>query len=241
MTSAMAAAPCVPMAATASNRRTWLRAREIVDVVFMSVSSWSAVGQARDGTPTAETNEPYVVLDADGRALFRGDRMLATKVQSNGEGIRIGSQTFKRTPLTIQSEGQGIKVGKKFYRHALKIWSDADHKVSIVNEINVEDYLRGVLPWEANPGWHEEALKAQAVASRTYALFRAIERKDQAFALSKTVKSQVYKGKDIENPKTDQAIERTRGEILTFKGKIFPAYFSSTCGGANGPMRRAWI
>jgi len=75
---------------------------------------WVRVSLIEDANEVIlETNEPYVVLDADGRALFRGDRMLATKVQSNGEGIRIGSQTFKRTPLTIQSEGQGIKVSRK--------------------------------------------------------------------------------------------------------------------------------
>jgi stage II sporulation protein D len=187
-----------------------------------------------------ETTSSYRVLDSGLHPLFKGDRIVATPVRANASGIQIGSQTFKNTPLTIQSDGGGIKVGKHIYRSALKIWRESSQAISVVNEIDVEDYLKGVLPWEANPEWPMEALKAQAVASRTYALFRTLEKQDEKFALHQDVKSQVYKGKAIENPKTNQAIEDTRGKILTYKGKIFPAFFHSTCGGQTTRADYLW-
>jgi stage II sporulation protein D len=96
------------------------------------------------------------------------------------------------------------------------------------------------LPWEANPKWPSEALKAQAVVSRTYALFRAIEKKDEWIHLAADVKSQVYAGKSSEKPQTSEAVDATRGQILTYRGKIFPAYFHSTCGGGTTNAESIW-
>ncbi len=187
-----------------------------------------------------ETSSPFKVTDRDGRPLFQGDRIVSTAIRPSPGGIKIGSLSFSQTPLTIQSEGGSIKVDQYAYRHALKIWRDSGKALSVVNEIDLEDYLKGVLPWEANPEWSVEVLKAQAVASRTFALFKAIENQKKRYAVSKGVLSQVYGGKNLEDPKTDKAIEATRGEILTYDGKIFPAYFHSTCGGKTTQAEYLW-
>ncbi len=189
---------------------------------------------------TIETSSPYEVLDSNQRPLFKGKNIVATPIRATGMGIQMGSQLFKDTPITIQAEGGSIRVGKQVYRHSVKIWRESARAISVVNEINVEDYLKGVLPWEANPSWPAEALKAQAVASRTFAIFKSIQHQDEKSSLSKDILSQVYKGKSLENPKTDQAIEATRGEILTYNGKIFPAYFHSTCGGHTTRADYVW-
>lgn len=189
---------------------------------------------------TIETASSYHVYDGHGRALYSGKRILATRVQAKENGIQIGKQFFRDVPVTIQSEGLGIKVENRLYRHALTLWPEADYKINVVNELPLEDYLRGVLPWEASPGWHAEALKAQAVASRTFALFRALEHREDAFDLSSDTLSQVYKGRSIENQKTDAAIRETRGEILTYRGKIFPAFFHSTCGAHTAAADSVW-
>ena len=187
-----------------------------------------------------ETASPYQIMDHEGRSLYRGDRIVAAQVKPNSGGIQIGSQTFQSAPLTIQSEGEGIKLGGRLYRHTLKIWREENGKLLVVNEIDLEDYLKGVLPWEANPKWSLEALKAQAVASRTYALFKAIENQKERFAVSKGMLSQVYGGQNSEDPITNRAVEATRGEILTYQGKIFPAYFHSTCGGRTTRPEYQW-
>jgi stage II sporulation protein D len=90
------------------------------------------------------------------------------------------------------------------------------------------------------PDWPEDALKAQAVVSRTYAVFKNIENRDYPFALSSDVGSQVYGGKTAENEATSRAVDRTRGQILTFNGKIFPTFFHSSCGGRTTRADYQW-
>lgn len=190
---------------------------------------------------TLSTDAPFRVRDSQGRSLFRGDRIVKTKVKAAAQGgIQLGIQSFRTVPLVIQTEEGAIKLDNHVYRSTLEIWPELNGKISVVNEIDLEDYLKGVLPVEANPKWDLEALKAQAVAARTYALFKAVENQDKRFVLGKDVLSQVYAGKSSENPVTDQAVEATQGQILTYRGKLFPAYFHSTCGGGTTHAEYIW-
>ncbi|HXV28385.1 MAG TPA: SpoIID/LytB domain-containing protein, partial [bacterium] len=209
--------------------------KDMHDIEYVDVLLARNVSQA-----TVETHSPFQVVDNKQHTLFRGTHIAPTTIRPSVNGIQMGSQVFQNTPVTIQTEGGSIRLGKADYRHSLKIWRESSKAISVVNEINVEDYLKGVLPWEANPAWPTEALKAQAVASRTFALFKSIEHQKKKSSLSKDVFSQVYKGKSLENPKTDQAIEATKGEILTYNGKIFPTYFHSTCGGHTTRADYVW-
>ena len=187
-----------------------------------------------------ESPWPFEVYAADGRLLFTGKNISRTQIAPAEGGIRFGRQKFSGESLTIQSQGDGIKIGSRFYRNGLIVWLNADSTLTLVNLVELEDYLKGVLPWEVNPKWTMEVLKAQAVASLTYALFKAIENKDSRFDVSKGVMSQVYGGKNSENSVTSKAVDATRGQILTFKGELFPAYFHSTCGGATTDAEYQW-
>lgn len=113
-------------------------------------------------------------------------------------------------------------------------------KEDVVNKMPLEDYLKGVLPGEMNPRWPEEALKAQAVASRTYALFKMIEHREDRYDVRSDVMSQVYKGKSAHHLASDRAILLTRGQILAHRGKVFSAYFHSTCGGHTAKAEAHW-
>ena len=110
----------------------------------------------------------------------------------------------------------------------------------IVKEINIEGYLMGVLAHEIYADWPLPTLMAQAVASRTYALFKSIERRKEDFALHDTVKSQVYGGAAVQNSLSDEAVEATRGEVLSFNGNIFPAFFHASCGGQTAQADLIW-
>jgi len=133
-----------------------------------------------------------------------------------------------------------VEIENRKYHNVIQLLKNPARSLTVVNEIDVEDYLKGVLPWESNPDWPKEALKAQAVVSRTYAIFKNIENRDFPFTLSADVGSQVYSGKSIEHPLSNQAIADTRGEILTHNGKIFPAFFHSTCGGKTTRADYQW-
>ena len=105
----------------------------------------------------------------------------------------------------------------------------------LVNVLNLEDYLKGVVPSELSPYLFGEieALKAQAVAARTYALKNLGQFSDLGFDLYATPQSQVYDGMSVEHPLSTRAVEETAGEVAVFEGNLINALYTSTCGGAT--------
>jgi stage II sporulation protein D len=103
--------------------------------------------------------------------------------------------------------------------------------LAAVNVLALEDYLVGVLGGEMPRTFPPEALKAQAVAARTYALNKKLEQYGQPFHLGSSVISQVYKGLDVDDPRTREAVESTKGQVLTWQLQPIEAYFHASCGG----------
>src|SRR5215216_2269006 len=101
--------------------------------------------------------------------------------------------------------------------------------VDAVNHVALDQYLQGVVPDESPPSWPLEALKAQAVAARTYAV--ATMKPGASFDLYPDTRSQVYGGVAAEEPSTNQAVAETRGEVVTFEGRPVVTFFFSTSGG----------
>ena len=110
----------------------------------------------------------------------------------------------------------------------------------LINVLNVEDYLKGVVPGELSPVVYGEleALKAQAIAARTYALKNIGQFEDQGFDLFDTPVSQVYDGMSIEHPLSNRAVEETRGRVAVYGGKLINALYTSTCGGATEDVEK---
>ncbi len=187
-----------------------------------------------------ETPEPFLVSDQEGRVLFQGKQIVKTQIRASATGIKMGSQTFSTPVLAVESRGEGIKVNGKLYRGAVTVKRKANGSILVINELLIEDYLKGVLPSEMNPKWPAEVLKAQAIASRTFALFKALEHQKEDFDLTKGTLSQVYGGKASESAVANRILDETKGEILIYNGKIFPAYFHSTCGGATTSAEYLW-
>ncbi|MEW6367499.1 MAG: SpoIID/LytB domain-containing protein [Acidobacteriota bacterium] len=126
-----------------------------------------------------------------------------------------------------------IQIGSKRYRGVLKICVNSSSRLSAINVLNIEDYLRGVVPNELSPASFPqlEALKAQAVAARTYAL----KNMDQfeGYDICATAVCQVYEGASSENPLSDEAVRATAGEVAVYKGELINAMYTSTCGGST--------
>jgi len=117
-----------------------------------------------------------------------------------------------------------------------------DGEIAVVNAIYMEDYLKGVLPPEI--GKHDrpelEALKAQAVASRTYALSRFRQNPAEPYDMVNEVADQLYTGMSREDRWINEAIETTRGEVLLANDELITAYYHSTCGGATDNIEDVW-
>ena len=125
-----------------------------------------------------------------------------------------------------------VAVGQKRYRGRLRV-RVVGSEVLIINELNLESYLRGVLPAEMGPSQFPQldALKAQAVAARTYAAAHLGDHADEGWDLCDTPACQVYRGIAAEHPLSDRAVTETAGLVAVFEGKPIDAMYTSTCGG----------
>ncbi|MGE5674817.1 MAG: SpoIID/LytB domain-containing protein, partial [Mycobacterium leprae] len=113
-------------------------------------------------------------------------------------------------------------------------------RFSVVNEVNLEEYLLGVVPSESPSGWPIEALKAQAVASRTYARKHLGQYADEGFDIVATDSSQVYRGLSAETLSTNQAVAATMGQVVTYNGQIISAFFFASSGGHTENNEIIW-
>jgi stage II sporulation protein D len=139
------------------------------------------------------------------------------------------------TPITVQPQ-----VGSaRSYRGRIEI-TPTGEGLLIVNEVDLEDYLRGVLPAEIPASFHEEALKAQAIAARTFAMANLGKHRAQGYDLCDQTHCQVYPGASVEDPRLDAAVAATAGLIVTYEGKPIHAVYHDCCGGRTAGNETAW-
>ncbi len=155
--------------------------------------------------------------------------------RGSGEGqVRI-VETGETAPLVVlqtMDPLERLSIGTSPVRGYVEIRAGVVG-VTAVNVLNLEDYLRGVVPNELSPGMFPqiEALKAQAVAARTYALRNLGQYKARGYDICATPACQVYRGFSTEHPLTDQAVAETAGIVAEYRGELVNALYTSTCGG----------
>ena len=136
---------------------------------------------------------------------------------------------------------QLLQVNKRRYRGDLNIHRTAGKTgLTVVNTLPVEQYLYGVIKNEISPDWPLEAVKAQAVAARTYALANYNKHKADGFDVCSTTDCQVYWGRESEAPRALEAVDATRGLVLIHNGKLITAYFHSSSGGYTENSENVW-
>jgi len=125
-----------------------------------------------------------------------------------------------------------LSLNGKSYR-GIFLLKNTNRGLSLINILNLEDYLKGVVPLELSPDTFKaiEALKAQAVAARTYALKNLGRNNQLGFDLTDTQSSQVYGGMSVEHPLSSRAVEETAEEVIIYRGSLIDALYTSTCGG----------
>jgi stage II sporulation protein D len=149
-----------------------------------------------------------------------------------------GGAPFLRSsaPLLFASNDElnaPVRFNDKPFRGRLEVFANPRGALTVVNVIGLEDYVRGVVPNELSPGGFPalEALKAQAIAARTYAYKNRNQFASEGFDLLPTTRSQVYRGLTSEHPLASRAVNETRGVIATYNGEPINALYTSTCGG----------
>ncbi len=156
-------------------------------------------------------------------------------------GSRRGSTADTLFVASTDPERSPLQVDGRAYRGELLIWSRPGG-LCVVNVVDLESYLKGVLPIEMGPQPPERraALEAQAVAARSYTMATMGRWRAEGFDLVATVDDQVYSGLSAEKPACTDAIEATRGVLAQFGGAPIHAYYSSTCGGSTASPVDVW-
>lgn len=225
--------------------------------IRVALSKYAPTATVTLGVPTGQK---MTIKDSAGNIITAGLGGRFTVTRGAGGYTIVRRDKINSTPVTIShtstadqiefSTGDGVTIfpaqdetDGKWYRGALRLVGAANNAsiFDVVNRVALEDYLRGVVPRESPASWHAEALKAQAVAARSYAL---TERKNTNFETCDTTQCQVYGGRaevvadgvdflprSSEAESTDTAIEDTAGQVRWYQGAVAFTQFSATNGG----------
>ena len=200
-----------------------------------------------DDAPTLRVriDSPYTIKDASGEVLQAGEALGWTTISADA-GIHIGPEQVSAESVTIDRRAYGairVAVGEDDERHyfgALRLAATNDNTIQAINLVDVESYVAGVVPNEAWPNFHDEALRAQAVVARTYLLYQMTARGLRDYDVRASEGDQVYRGarNDRFGRRVAEAVHFTRGIVAAWnvpeKGlRIFPTYYSAACGGST--------
>ncbi|MFH1709092.1 MAG: SpoIID/LytB domain-containing protein [Planctomycetota bacterium] len=184
----------------------------------------------------------FQVQDPESGALIGGNRDGAAPLPVRGLAGRLSWEVLgSAAPASVDivvTAGGAILVGTEAFFDTVRLAGTKDG-VMAINILPMERYLCGVITGELGDG-PVEALKAQAVAARTYALYEYKSRASQPYHLRRTAASQVFHSASGYGHTVTRAAAETRGLVLTTGGRLFKAYFSSTCGGTTANIDDVW-
>ena len=188
---------------------------------------------------TVEGQYPQTIAQKQAPANNTPVRLTARPALPSREVVAssaVGRIFSSSAPVAFASDDEKnapVRFNDRPYRGRIEVFTNLRGNLTVVNELGLEDYVKGVVANELSPGGYPaiEALKAQAIAARTYALKNRGQFMSQGFDILPTTRSQVYRGLASENPLSTRAIDETRGLIATYNGEPINALYTSTCGG----------
>lgn len=188
-----------------------------------------------------KVNGSYEIQDLrTKRVLYRG-KNLNTTVTSFKDNTLIERVSSPADKILIKSlDARTFMVNDRYFKGDVQILRQQDQRLSVINYIELEDYVKGILYHEASHYWPMEALKAQAITCRTYAVYQMRENRLKDYDVTSDIYSQVYGGFTSERYRTNKAVDETSEKILTYQDKVFPAYFHATCAGHTEDASLLW-
>ena len=182
---------------------------------------------------STHTNRTVAVLNAmKGYYIIPYNKEIAI-IENDGKVRQLSTDS-----LVLRPDGDGFVSTKgKWYRGKFLI-KNINGKLTIINDVSLEDYIKGVVPSEMPASWELEALKAQAIAARSYALANLGKQAKYGYDLKDNTEDQAYNGAGAETDRTNKAVDDTEGLVLTYDMKIISAYYSASAGGMTNT--NAW-
>ena len=183
-----------------------------------------------------DVNTNHTVLETEsmkGYELKPYNNVIAIKI--DGKFYKINSDN-----IVIKTLDSGYVCTKSKWYRGILIVQNKGGKLTVINDVDIEDYIKGVVPAEMPSGWELEAHKAQAVAARSYAIANLGKRASLGFDLKDTPEDQAYGGASAETAKTNKAVDDTKGIVLTYDMKVITAYYSASAGVQSVSASDVW-
>jgi stage II sporulation protein D len=189
-------------------------------------------------------NAETVALSASSGLLVKApnDEVVANgriTVTAGPSGLAVDGQRLRSDRIEVRGRSGDITVNNLTVAGRVTI-KRQNGRLMAINELPLEDYVKGVVPSEMSANWHPEALKAQAMAARTYALYKIRQNGKKDFDVVASTKDQVYKGRAGANGPAGRAVDETRGQVLAFQDEPILAAFFSTAAGPTEDALNVW-
>ena len=182
----------------------------------------------------------FKIRNLEDNKVIYGAKSLNTTAAVYKDGIILAGIKGSSNNLLIESDDpEAVLINGRLFRGNIQ-FIKRNSKILVVNRIGLQDYIKGILYQEASHYWPMEALKAQAIVCRSYALYQMQENKQKDFDVTSDIYSQVYGGQESERFRTNKAVDETDGKVLFYQGKVIPAYFHATCGGHTEDASLLW-
>jgi len=190
-------------------------------------------------------SETANIIDANfDKVLLQMEKMKGYDFKPSGKHIAV---KVNGTYYTLPTDNLVIKTEPNAYLFAKKTWYkgffrivNTDGKLTVINEVDIENYIKGVVPAEMPKNWELEAYKAQAVAARSYAMANIGKRSAYGYDLNDKPVDQAYRGASSETEITQQAVDETKGIVLICNNEIIPAFYCSAAGGQTKTAQEVW-
>jgi stage II sporulation protein D len=200
----------------------------------------AVVNEAGYITVDAERGGLLSIFDGASREISKGSRAI---LATGKGGLRVNGRSTSSNELTIRSMTQIFQIGARKFRGELYAVQNGN-RILIIDKIPIETYLVGLIASEISSSWPSEAIKAQAVAARTYAMNQMDKirkaRPDSPYDIESTTLDQVYDGAHREEAHVYKIVEATRGQVLAQNDSLIPAYYHSCCGGLTERAQNVW-
>lgn len=223
-----------------TRRHSWLSLLLWIVLIAPAQAAMELRVAIEEGTSkvTVGGSTQAVVRDSTGRTLGQLGAMEGLDAKPTAGGVTLGR--WKATQLIVEPTNGGyVWIGDRWYRGRARVVPGSKGLIA-VNHVDLEQYLYSVLGAEMNANWPLEALKAQAVAARSYALYKRRASGNSTYDVGDTQTWQVYKGLETEAESTQMAVNATAGQVVTYNNQIIEAVFHSASGGHTENVEDVW-
>ncbi len=197
------------------------------------------------GQYTAKEDAAAAAAGVTGWSVDSGSSYTVTVVQTRTNTILFEYDCGTETSLAIRTYTTNGVTPQTWHRKCYYYGGFAFQRytggnITVVNYVDVEDYVKGVVPWEMSASWPKEALKAQAITARTFLMTNITKHRSEGFDICNTIHCQAYHGNQRATADTDAAVIETAGQYLMYQGKLCETYYASSDGGATEDVENIW-